>query len=402
MADDSAPADEPSVPANVNDSADTPLHAAPSESAGRAESAGRTEPAGHAESVEDPESVEGSRRPAGRWIWWFLGAVAVLTTAAGATLSLTAIATIQNMPRTLVAQYLGELEHGRAQAAMHLAGIRANSSDVLLNDTAYSRITDRINSFTVHEPVTRGGKTTVPATITQGDRTYDRSFPVERAGGLPGLSFWKLGGIEPDTVDVMIEGPAGLAFTVAGEKPKSSPIGTAVTLRAMPGTYPVAVTSKSKNFDVPVSDVTTIPAGDAQSPAVFTARLSDSGQAAAQTAINTWLDACIASRDAEPAQCPFGTFPEDPGDDISDVRWQLLTRPSITIDPIWITGGGWSVDSTSGSVSAIATLTRRSDGAVGEGFTDPMAFAYAGVLTFDGSGAVFTPLISNDDSQAGA
>lgn len=353
-------------------------------------------------SADSRERDEGSQRSVGRWIWWFLAAVSVLTTAVGATLSLAAIAAVQNMPRTLVAQYLGELQHGQAEAAMKLIGIHRNSGDVLLSDTAYSRITDPISSFTLHESVTRGGTTTVRATITQGNRTYDRSFPVERAGGVPGLPMWGLGRIEPDTIDLMVEGPAGLSFTVAGEKPKSTPIGAAVTLRALPGTYPIVVTSTSKNFDVPVADVTTIPAGDAESPTVFTAHLSDSGQAAAQTVINTWLDECIASRDAEPAHCPFGVYPDDPGDDISDVRWQLLTRPSITIDPIWISGGGWSVDSTSGSVSAVATLTRRSDGAVGEGSTDPLTFAYTGVLTFNGGGPVFTPLISNDDTQAGA
>lgn len=351
-------------------------------------------------------SVTPAGRPrshATRWILALVAVVTLLVTAAGVTVSVSAVVALQNLPRTLVAQYLGDLEHGRATAAMKLAGIRANSGDVLLNDTAYSKITDRITSFTIESPVTRGATTTVQAEITQGDRSYDRSFVVEKAGGLPGLPFWRLGRIEPDTVDLMVEGPAGITYTVAGVKPANMPLATDVTLRALPGTYPVELTSKSKNFDVPVSDITATPAGRAITPTVFTARLNDDGQSAARTAINAWLDGCVASRDAVPAHCPFGTFADSPGDDISNVRWQLHTRPDVSIDPVWGTGG-WAVESTSGSISAEATLTRRSDGATGEGYTDPWSFGYRGILTFDGGGALFTPLISDDATggQAGA
>ena len=354
-------------------------------------------------SAPTPVTVEPRRSHAGRWILALIAAVTLLVTAAGVTVSLSAVVALQNLPRTLVAQYLGELEHGRAEAAMKLAGIRANSGDVLLNDAAYSRITDRVSSFTVQSPVTRGATTTVRAQITQGDRTYERSFVVEKEGGLPGLPFWRLGRIEPDTVDLMVEGPAGIQYTVAGVKPQNMPLATDVTLRALPGTYPVELISKSANFDVPVRAITTTPAGNAVSPTVFTARLSDGGQAAARTAINTWLDGCVASHDAVPAHCPFGTYAASAADDISNVSWQLHTRPDVTIDPVWATAG-WTVDSTTGSISAEATLTRKSDGATGQGYTDPWSFDFRGILTFDGGGALFTPLIANDGppAQAGA
>lgn len=286
---------------------------------------------------------------------------------------------------------------------MTLAGIRANSGDVLLNDAAYAKITDPISSFSVLPPVTRGAVTTVQARITQGDRAYDRAFVVEKTGGLPGIPFWKLGRIEPDTVDFMVEGPAGIAYTVAGVKLQSMPLATDVTLRALPGTYPVELTSKSADFDVPTHAITTSPAGDAVSPTVFTAHLSDDGQATARTAIDAWLDACVASHDAAPAHCPFLSYADGPGDDISNVRWQLHTRPDVTIDPVWTTDG-WLVESTTGSISAEATLTRRSDGAKGEGYTDPFSFDFRGILTFDGGGALFTPLIAEGQqgAQAGA
>ncbi|WP_295127245.1 hypothetical protein [uncultured Leifsonia sp.] len=352
-------------------------------------------------SAPQPVAPPAARSHVPRWVWAMVAAVTVLTTAAGVTISLAAVAAVQSMPTVVVGQYLRALEHGHATAAMKLAGIEAHSGDVLLTDEAYGRITDRITSFSLAAPVTHGTKTTVQATITQGDRTYQRSFAVQKDGGVPFLPFWRLSPVEPDTLDLMVDGPQGLTYTVAGEKLTSAPVGTDVQLRALPGTYPVAVTSKSKNFDVPVTGVTTTPPGLASSPAVFTAQLSSSGQAAAQKAIDTWLDSCVASHDAKPADCPFWTEPQDSGDDISNVRWQLLTRPTATVQPVW-SAGGWSVDSTSGSIGAEAVLTRRSDGASGVGVTDPFSFSFGGLVTFDGSGAVFTPQFSDSPGEAGA
>lgn len=410
---DSAPA--PTDPANTAESGGAPAPEAPATQASAAEAPAAEAPATEASATEasttEASATEAStpqhpappapRNHVPRWVWAMVAAVTVITTAAGVTISLAAVSAVQSMPTVVVGQYLRALEHGHATAAMKLAGIEAHSGDVLLTDEAYGRITDRISSFSLAEPVTHGTKTTVQATITQGDRTYQRSFAIQKDGGIPFLPSWRLSPVEPDTLDLMVDGPQGLTYTVAGEKLKSAPVGTDVQLRALPGTYPIAVTSKSKNFDVPVTGVTTTPPGLASSPKVFTAQLSSSGQAAAQKAIDTWLDSCVASHDAKPSDCPFWTEPEDSGDDISNVRWQLLTRPTATVQTVW-SDGGWGVDSTSGSIGAEAVLTRRSDGASGIGVTDPFSFSFGGVVTFDGSGAVFTPQFSDSPGEAGA
>lgn len=328
------------------------------------------------------------------WIWWLLAAVTVVTTAAGVTLSVTAMTALQNMPRTLVAHYLGELQHGRAESAMKLAGIQANSGDVLLNDAAYAKITDRISSFSLRPPVTRKGTTTVEAVITQGDRHYVRSFAVEQVGGLPGLPLWRLGRIQPDAVDLTVEGPAGIGYTVAGAKPKSAPIGTAITLRALPGTYPVKFTSSSTEYQVWNADVTSIQAGGAMIPTTFTARLTSTGDADARKVVDAWLDGCVASTDAAPKNCPFYTFAEEPGVAIADVHWRLDTRPSVDLEPVW-TLGGWAVLSDTGTVTGEADLTRASDGATGTGSTDPLAFSFGGIITFDGGTPVFKPVFTD-------
>ncbi len=400
MADDSAlaPTDELNVP--ESDSAASPVIDQPV-----AGQAAIDQPVTESTVTDHADGEPATERPSTnkipRWVLAIIAAAAVLTTAAGVTVSVATISALQSMPTAVVAQYLRALEHGHAAAAMKLAGIEAHSGDILLSDAAYAKITDKITSFTLAEPVTHGTKTTVEATITQGDRTYQRSFGVQKNGGIPWLPFWRLSPVEPDTLDLMVDGPEGLTYTVAGQKPKSAPVATDVQLRALPGTYPVDVTSKSKNFDVPVSGVTTTPPGFASSPTVFTAQLSSTGQAVAQKAIDAWLDACVASHDAKPANCPFWTEPEDSGDDISNVQWKLLARPTATVQPVW-SDGGWGVDSTSGSVGALAVLTRRSDGESGVGITDPFSFSFSGTVTFDPAGPVFTPLFSDAPAEAGA
>ncbi|MCI0159075.1 hypothetical protein KNO15_20430 [Leifsonia shinshuensis] len=352
--------------------------------------------------VQPPAPAKRSSDHVPRWVWAMIAAVTLLTTAAGATLSITAIAALQNLPRTVVAQYLSDLEHGRAEAAMKLAGIRPNASDVLLSDAAYAKITDRIRSFTLQPAVTRGSKTTVKATITQGDRTYQRSFAVEPSGGLPGLPFWTLAPITPDTVDLKVNGPAGLTYTVAGKHPQSMPIGTAVTLRALPGTYPVKFSSSNENFEVWNADVTAAPAGGYLSPTEFNARLSSAGDAAGRRAIDAWLDACVASTEADPKNCPFYTFSQLPGVTITDVHWHLGTRPIVDLNPEW-NSDGWEVYADSGSVSGDVDLLRSSDGATGTGTIDSIPVAFAGLLTFDGSGPLFVPLYTDGNQpQSGA
>lgn len=336
-----------------------------------------------------------------RWVRAILATVTIIITAVGVTVSIAAISALQRMPSIVVAQYLRELEQGDATAAMRLGGIKPHTGDILLTDAAYSKITDGIKTFTVAAPVTRRGETTVSATITQGARTYTSSFAVQKDGGIPWLPFWRMSPVEPDTLDFLVGGPAGLTYTVAGLKPRSTSSDTDIRLRALPGSYPVEVVQENKDFDIPTADVQTTPAGQNTSPTVLTAQLTTTGKAAAQKAIDTWLDGCVASRDAKPAGCPFETFPADSGYDISNVDWQLLTRPTATVLSDW-DAGGWDVDSTSGTVGATAVQTRRSDGSTGIGITAPFSFSFKGTLTFDSTGAVFTPLITDFSTQPGA
>ncbi|MDN4597355.1 hypothetical protein [Leifsonia virtsii] len=338
------------------------------------------------------------RRMRVRWYWWVLGFAAVLSTAAGAFFSASTVAAAQNMPRTVVARYLDALVHGNAREAMALGGIHAGKGDVLLDQKAYATATDRIASYTLSSPVTRKGVTTVVATVQQGDRPYQRSFRVVRAGGLPFLPLWKLAPVTPDTVEVEADGPSGLVFTVGGKTPKVED--RIAKLRALPGSYPVEFARASGDYSVKSGVAVSHGVGSVITPTVFAAEISDSGAAAAKAAVESWLDTCLATQESAPANCPFYVqAPVTPGVQMSDIHWSLVTRPEVDVlYGAWY-DGGWDVQGRNGSVTATATLTRTSDGASAQVTTEEIPFQYSGTVTFTGDGAVFTPLFDDGSAQ---
>lgn len=332
-----------------------------------------------------------------RWYWWALAAAAVVFTAAAALLSATAISSAQATPRTAVSHYLDALVHGKANQAMKLGRIDARPDDILLTEKAYATATDRITSYSLAAPVTRKGVTTVTATVQQGGRPYQRTFRIVRDGGLPFLPLWRLAPVTPDTVEVQAAGPTGLSFTVAGVAPNDG--GRLAKLRALPGSYPVEVRSDSADFSAKSGVAISHPAGSVVTPTVFAAELSQTGYADAEQAVEAWLDACLATQEVAPANCPFMVADETTdGIRMSGLHWSLVARPDVHLIGEWY-DGGWDVRGTGGTVTASATLTRLADGATADVTTDDIPFSYTGTVTFTGDGAVFTPLIDDGSTR---
>jgi len=302
----------------------------------------------------------------------------------------------QDIPRTLVAQYLSALTHGTAREAMALGHITARSQDILLSDGAYAKATDKITSFTLARPVSRGGVTTVDATVVQGGQSSHRTFRVQQAGGFPWLPLWKLAPVAPDTVELELDAPGDATLSVAGLEPHTSD--TKVSLRALPGTYPVTANSEPEYTFRTGTAVSHAP-GHASAPIVFAAQLSELGRVDAQKAVDTWLDGCLATQDAAPADCPFVTQDETVGGvQVSGFHWTLDSRPRIIIDTEWA-DGGFGVDAGGGLVDAAATLTRLSDGATAPFSAPKIPFGFSGMVAFGEGGPVFRPSAGSPAAQ---
>lgn len=330
---------------------------------------------------------------------WLGATAAVLATLAGAVMSVATIGMAQELPRTLVARYLTALEHGKAEQAMRIAGIHRSAGDILLTDTAYAKATHRITSFTVGHPVTRSGRTTVEAVLTQGDQEQRRTFAFERTGGLPGVPLWRMAKVAPDTVSFEVQAPDGMTYSIAGIRPVKQALRTIVTFRALPGSYPMSFTSPNAAYRIWDADVASSPSDRAKTTR-FPAQLSSDGDTAARAAVDAWLDACLATTVPDPAGCPFVV--DDTTDDgytVSGVQWKLDQRPLVAVDSSWA-HGGWMVSSDEGTVEASGTVTSPTDGSTGPASTDPFSFQYFGSVTFGPDGApVFTPQYEDGTTQ---
>jgi hypothetical protein len=237
---------------------------------------------------------------------------------------------------------------------------------VLLTDEAYDAVADGVTGFRVTGTTVDGDSAVVTATVQQGGETggvYDQEFTLEKDGtDLLFLDRWALQPVELGTLTVQVGAPDAAVVTAAGvEVPH-------------PGSYPATLDGAGAYEADDVVGVVT-GASSTGSPATLVAELTETGQAAARAAVDSWLAACVASPDLKPAGCSFQILNEPTGYTLSDQKWTLETTPVYEVGA-W-TSAGWQVDAT--TVGAAVFTSTVSDGAGGTG-------------TFNSIGSVRVPI----------
>jgi hypothetical protein len=296
-------------------------------------------------------------------------------------------------PERTVQAFLADVEHGRIASALRTGGISAKG-DPLLTATGYAKASHRVTSSRIVSAVSSGSTAVVKADLDQGGTRVPATFRLDRTGTAWGVfPVWSLEPVSLGAVDVLVNGPAGTPVTIAGQKTTTGKDGT-VTLAALPGSYDIAVTGsrwfQTKSATATVSGF----GGTASSPIDLTTTLTDAGSAAATTAVNAWVDGCVASTDLAPKGCSFYAYGEDPSETYSNQKWTLNTRPAVSVGD-W-TSDGWLVETTTpGSATYTASFTGPSG--AGTGTAGPISFLADGLITgFTDAGATFTPAVSND------
>jgi hypothetical protein len=295
-------------------------------------------------------------------------------------------------PERTVETFLSDVAHDHVARALRTAGISAQG-DPLLTAAGYARATHRLVGYHVLGSSTSGTTATVRVDLDQRGTTVPATFTLDRTGTAWGVfPLWTMRPVGLGAVDVLVDGPAGTPVTIAGRRTTTGKDGT-VSLPALPGTYDIAVTG-TKWFATASATATVSGFGTtASSPVDLTTKLTDSGQAAAMTAVNAWVDGCVASTDLAPAGCSFYAYGQDPTDTYTNERWTLDARPVVTIGA-W-SGSGWLVETTTpGSATYTASFTGPSG--AGTGTAGPIAFRADGTITgFTDTAAAFTPAVGN-------
>ncbi len=304
------------------------------------------------------------------------------------------VGTAAHAPEHQVTAYLDALVEGDAAEALKLAGTDVDAdADVLLTNKAYAEVADRPSAYEIGRTTTSGDTATVTATITQGDNELTEEFTLQK-DGKDAIFFdkWALEEVPLGTITVGITGPSAVAPAIDGI---AIPEG-AESLRALPGTYDVALAEDNEFFSVEAQQVTVEGfTGSAAAPSAdLTVGLTDAGTQKANDAVNAWLDACQASTEFDPAGCSFYATGKNPAYTYTNTKWTLDPRPTFTIGE-W-NGTGYRVSTgASGQANLTADIRDNASGATGTATAGPISVFVNGDITdITADGATFVSAIS--------
>ena len=299
-----------------------------------------------------------------------------------------------------VEAFLDDLEAGRVSTALDAAGIEHGKDDVLLTDAAYAKAGNRVTGHRIVSVSHSGDTATVDAYLSQAGRSVATTFRLERTGSDWGVfPVWELRPPSLGTVTVSVQGPPRSSVTVAGQTVRSSASG-AVSLRALPGSYTVGLDG-GRFVSAPQQTAAVRGFGPGgTTPVALTTTLTDAGKQAASRAVDTWVDACVASTSTEPEGCSFYAYGANPANTYTNQKWTLDSRPRVDVGG-WLSKG-WLVDTTS-SGSATYTADFTGPGGRGTATAGPVDVSATGWITgFTASGATFEPAVGNRSSASGS
>jgi hypothetical protein len=350
----------------------------------------------------DPSLSQPRKKKRGRAALWISLAVVLVLLIAGGVVG-GVLGTQANAPEREVEEYLTALVDGDAEDALAVSGEDVGDGDVLLTDDVYGDADDRISGYELGETTITGDTAEVAATISQGDESYETTFTLSKAGkAFVVFDTWRLQAPELGVVSYSVEGPAETAVTVAGidttalEPAESG----SVELRALPGTYTVALASDDAFFAAePITvnvlgfgaDAATSTTADGAESNTLVVTLTEGAVTAATEAVDAYIDGCAASTEFRPEGCPFSARGENPAYEYTNCVWTLEPRPAFTIGEY--ADGEWPVTTdSSGSAELNCDVRDPGSGQTGTSTAGPMDVEIAGAITgFGEDGATYVP-----------
>jgi len=292
-----------------------------------------------------------------------------------------AVVTSQRTPQLTAAAFLDEVVAGDATAALQQVTGLAPASRGLLGDDMFASATDRITGYTIDEKAieldTTAGTASVVVDVVQGDETYTQNIELVRVSRDVGLfDVWRVSAASLPTVAFTYSSPDTMGLAVNGTELSSLDGSGSYRLPVLPGTYDFEATGVTEWV---TADPAVAIARFDNSPVIeIPVVLSEAGTASAQSAVDATLDACIAQATLAPQpNCGFFITQDDAT--YTNIRWSLVTRPTVSFSP-YTAGRGWEVVSeSSGSMRMDADFTRGSESGTAEGSVDN--FSQAGWIT---------------------
>ncbi|WP_394160396.1 hypothetical protein [Galactobacter valiniphilus] len=297
---------------------------------------------------------------------------------------------------------LGEaLAKGDATTALGLLdeSLTAPARDVdnaLLSNEAYAAAKNRPTAIKIDPASTAAvaedtTSARVTAVVTQNGKDVPTTFQVRRST-TTGPWF-----VDPSTLPtIRVSNASGTTIKVNGADVKVP--GTAgdystTRFRVLPGSYAVegkadAFTSfaKAETLNAPITALGTEGSANAGSVSLKPKR-TDQFKTAATKAVDAWLDKCAASKDMKPSGCPFSGPTTFEGAKVTDVKWSIDQRPTLSFHDYGIGAETVSGSGGTASVSGKAKVDGEDRSVSGK----VSGFSFRGTLTVKGKDITFAP-----------
>lgn len=313
---------------------------------------------------------------------WIAGGSVVLLVIIAGVVGVS-IGNSMHAPQNQVTAYLDLLKAGKAEQALKDSGVKVEKGDVLLTDDAYKSADDRISKYSISSTEVEGDSASVTASISQGGETYDQTFSLSKAGkDLVFFDKWKLDAPELGEVAYELTGPKSAQVAVNGVTVPAD----GETLRALPGTYKIAMADDQKVFQAEGVSTTVLGFGnESEETPELAITLSDEGVTAAEDAVTKFLDDCEAKTEMAPDGCP-NTASDSGTKKVEDVVWTIDPKPDFTVGDY--DGSGWAVTTDSaGEADLSATVTWPDDSVQkGVNLQQPVDIYVDGTVTFGKEG----------------
>ncbi|TPW77610.1 hypothetical protein [Schumannella soli] len=292
------------------------------------------------------------------------------------------IGAANHAPSVAVSAFLDKLKAGQAKSAVASMSPKPSGDLTLIDDAVYKKGGGQVTDYTI----SRTSGTSVTARVEYKNGTSsNETFSVKSTGK---DLFWDKYAVSGDalpTVRATSSAPAALTFSVNGKELKAEDTSKATSsfeFVALPGTYEFDYSGKGADqfswetgsVEVAGLSESTVDSGDLS--AKLSVELSDSGEEAANKAIDAFVQSCFDQKVLAPTGgCGFkinGT----PGITYTNIRWSVTTRPDPDFGA-W-DGKGFSVislfdghyhveaDASNGSASGTSTGDVRSVSLLGQ------------------------------------
>jgi hypothetical protein len=291
------------------------------------------------------------------------------------------------------------MKSGDADAALNLLDVSslgsAEGANPLLTNKVYAAAGDRPEAFTPAKesygiPSSDALSAGVTATLTQNGKDQDISVRLTRDDA---DAPWKVATASLPALDVTDGGAAkatvnGVDVTLPGRADDYS----THRLFVLPGSYSLQRTNSKfvsypgkKSFVAPGTALASEADTSATDLGVMSlaGKLNGAFKKQATKSVDAWLDACVASKQLAPKNCPFGADAD--GKTVTSITWKLDKRPTITFPDLTV--GNAQAQGKDGQASVTAKVKQDGDDATLEA---EMNVEFDGTLKLDGDKVVFT------------